>query len=308
MNQNILSVLDYKDQIHQLIDKALELKTQYKSGQKLNHHLSGKRLALLFERASTRTHASFTYGMQLLGGTSAYFTKEDLGIKQRETIEDIALTLSRYTDLILYRAIDQEDLKTLAYHATVPVINGLDNNEHPCQILADLVTIKEHKKNLENLNFTFIGDGDDNLTHSYMLGCLLCGMNVTIISPNLYQPNQNYQQLAREIAEEKNKQLIITDDLQKIENSDIVATDTWISYWDKAERKKRLNDFSGYTVTKQLMSNAKADAVFMHCMPIYYGQEVSYEVAHGPQSIIFDEAENRMWAQMALMIELLKNK
>jgi len=308
MNQNILSVLDYKDDIHTLIDKALELKAQYKSGQKLNHILSGKRLAQIFERASTRTHASFTYGMQLLGGTSAYFTKEDLGIKKRETIEDIALTLSRYTDLILYRAIDQEDLKTLAHHATVPVINGLDNNEHPCQILSDLVTIKEHKQNLENLNFTFIGDGDDNLTHSYMLGCLLCGMNVTIISPKQYQPNKHYQQLARQIAEEKNKQLIISEDLEKIENSDIVATDTWISYWDEIERSQRLNDFSGYTVTKQLMSKAKADSLFMHCMPIYYDQEVSYEVAHGPQSIIFDEAENRMWAQMALMIELLKNK
>jgi len=308
MNQNILSVLDYKDNIYQLIDNAIELKTRYKNGQALNHHLAGKRLALLFERASTRTHASFTYGMQLLGGSSAYFTKEDLGIKQRETLEDIALTLSRYTDLILYRAIDQEDLKTLAHHATVPVINGLDNNEHPCQILADLLTIKEYKKTLENLNFTFIGDGDDNLTHSYMLGCLLCGMNVTIISPKQYQPNQHYQRLAAQISEEKNKSLQITDDINEIENADIVATDTWISYWDEHERTQRLNDFSDYTITQQIMSKAKADALFMHCMPIYYDQEVSYEVAHGPQSIIFDEAENRMWAQMALMIALLNNK
>ncbi|MBN2599186.1 MAG: ornithine carbamoyltransferase [Candidatus Thermoplasmatota archaeon] len=307
MKKNILSILDVKEEIEELLGLAIELKKDYKSGKDIRY-LKGKRLAMIFERTSVRTRVSFEFGIQMLGGIAISLTKEDIGIGTRETVEDIALAMSRYADIVMYRALDKKDLHEFATHATIPVINGLDIDEHPTQILADLTTIKEKKHSLNGLKFVFVGDGDDNLTHSYMLGCPLVGMNVTVITKKRHWPSKYYRDKATEIAKEHNVTLTITEDLNEIRDADVVATDTWVSIWYKDQRDQILEDLKGYTVTPELMKKAKPDAIFIHCMPIFYGEEVTREVAHGPQSVIIDEAENRMWAEMALMVKLLSNK
>jgi ornithine carbamoyltransferase len=305
MNKNILSILDVKDEIEELLELAIQIKNDWKKGKDIRY-LKGKRLAMIFERTSVRTRVSFEFGIQMLGGIAISLTKEDIGIGTRESVEDIALAMSRYADIIMYRALDKKDLHEFAKHATIPVINGLDIDEHPTQILADLTTIKEKKHTLKGLKFVFIGDGNDNLTHSYMLGCTQVGMDVTVITKKNHWPSKYYLDKATEIAKEKNVILTITEDLDEIKNADVVATDTWISIWYKDQREQILKDLKGYTVTNELMKKAKPDAIFIHCMPIFYGEEVTKEVAHGPQSVIIDEAENRMWAEMALMVRLLR--
>ena len=307
MEKNILSILDTREETENIIDLGIKLKQEFKNGKTISY-LEDKRLTMIFERASTRTRVSFEMGMSLLGGHVVFLNKDDIKIGERESVEDIALVLSRYTDIIMYRALKKEDLHEMAKHATVPVINGLDIDEHPCQILADLMTIKERKGKLQGLKFAFIGDGNDNLTHSYMLGCALVGMNVTIISHKNHWPTKYFIDKANEIATEKNVKLTITDDLDELKDADVVATDTWISLWYKKQRKQIMEDLKGYTITQNVMNKAKKDAIFMHCMPIYYGEEVVKEVAHGPQSVIIDEAENRMWAEMALMVKLVQSQ
>jgi ornithine carbamoyltransferase len=304
MTRSILSILDVKDEIHDIINLGIQLKNEIKKGKEINY-LNGKTLGLIFERPSTRTRVSFEVGMTLLGGHAIFLNKDDIQLGRGETIEDTALVLSRYLDVIMYRSLKNQDLHELAKHATVPVINGLDQEEHPCQILADLMTIKEKKGRFEGLNFVFIGDGDDNLTHSYLLGCSLVGMNVTVISPKKYFPKDYYFDKAKEIAVANGRNITITDNINAVSNTDVLVTDTWISLWYEDERKKRIDEFQKYRVTNELMKNAKSDAIFMHCMPIFYEEEVEKEVAQGPQSVIIDEAENRMWAQMALLVKLL---
>jgi len=307
MNKNILSILDVEEEIEELLDLAIQLKHDYKEGKDIRY-LKGKRLAMIFERTSVRTRVSFEFGIQMLGGIAISLTKEDIGIGTRETVEDIALAMSRYADIVMYRAMDKKDLHEFARYATIPVINGLDIDEHPTQILADLTTIKEKKHNLKGLKFVFIGDGNDNLTHSYMLGCTLVGMDVTVVTNKNHWPSKYFLDKATEIAKQKNVRLTITEDLNEIRNADVVATDTWVSIWFKDKKEQILKDLKGYTVTTELMKKVKPDAIFIHCMPIFYGEEVTKEVAHGPQSVIIDEAENRMWAEMALMVKILGDK
>lgn len=304
MKKNILSILDVSNDIDNIIDFGIKLKKEMKAG-KIYTPLQGKTLALIFERPSTRTRISFEVGMTLLGGRAIFLTGNEMGIGQRESPKDIALVLSRYVDGIMYRPILSCSLHELAEHTTVPVINGLDQEEHPCQILADLMTIKEKKGHLDGLNFTFIGDGDDNLTHSYVLGCALTGMNVTIISPKKYWPNEYYITIAKDIAWKKNRTVTITENLNAVTESDVVVTDTHVSFWFEQERQQRLADLHDYMVTEKTMKNAKPDAIFLHCMPIHYDEEVTRDVVFGPQSVVIDEAENRLWVQMALLIKLL---
>ena len=300
----VLSILDIKDQIEDIIDLGIKLKNDVKIGKKRDY-LKGKTLGLIFERASLRTRVSFEAGMKLLGGHSLFLRKDDINISVRESAEDVAKVLSRYVDIIVYRALERKNLDEFAKHATVPVINGLDKLEHPCQILADLMTIKEHKGRLNGLNFVFIGDGDDNLVHSYLFGCTLVGMNVTIISPKKYWPSKYFVDNAKKIAKKKNLRLNLTDDINDVKDADVVATDTWVSLWYEKERQQRIKDFNGYMITQAVMKRAK-DAIFLHCMPIYYEEEVTKRVAYGPQSVIIDEAENHMWVQMALIVMLLQ--
>jgi len=295
-------MLDVKDDLEEIIDAAIQLKRKAKIGASIEL-LKGKTLGMIFEKSSTRTRVSFEVGMTKLGGHAVFLSKNDIQLGRGETMEDTALSLSRYCDLIMYRAISNKAMKELARYATVPVINGLDNQEHPCQVITDIMTIKEHKGVLKGLNFVYIGDGRNNMAHSYLLGCGIVGMNIKIVAPKTYWPDEHYLKKAKNF----DIKVEVTDVVDACtSNADIVATDTWVSMGDEAEKEKRLRAFKGYTIDKGLMGLAKKDAIFLHCLPAYYGYEVSKDVAHGEQSVIFDEAENRLWAQIAIMVKLCR--
>ena len=297
-------MLDIKDDINEIIDLAIDLKTKVKAGETV-HILKGKTLGMIFEKSSTRTRVSFEVGMEHLGGHALFLSKNDIQLGRGETIEDTALVLSRYVDLIMYRAMSNKAMKDLAAHATVPVISGLDDKEHPCQVVTDLMTIKEHKKTLKGLRFIYLGDGGNNMSHSYLLGCAMVGMDVKIVSPKKYWPDYYYMNRAKKFG----VNVEVTDDVKDAAlDADVVATDTWVSMGDEAKKEQRLKDFKGYTITQDMMNKASHDAIFLHCLPAYYNYEVTKEVAHGPQSVIFDEAENRMWAQMAIMVTLDRSR
>jgi len=294
--KHLISMMDVKGHLEEIIDDAIDMK---KNG--YEKALKDKILAMIFEKSSTRTRVSFESGMEKLGGHAIFLGKNDIQLGRGETIEDTALVLSRYVDIIMYRAYSHKDMMELAEHATVPVINGLDDEEHPCQVIADLMTIKEAKGKLEGLHVVYFGDGKNNMANSLMLGCTMAGMSITIVSPKAYWPSDFYVNKAREMGSVE-----ITEIKEGVaKDADVIVTDTWVSMGDEKEKEKRLNDFKGYTVNEAIMAQAK-DAIFMHCLPAYYGNEVTKEVAHGPRSVIFDEAENRMWAQMAIMKWLLK--
>jgi len=302
MKRDIISMLDVKSDLEKIIDLGIDLKRRSKSGMSIEL-LKGKTLGMIFEKSSTRTRVSFEVGMTKLGGHAIFLSKNDIQLGRGETIEDTALVLSRYCDVIMYRAMSNDAMKEFAKNASVPVINGLDNKEHPCQVITDLMTIKERKGKLKGLNFIYIGDGNNNMAHSYLIGCGIAGMNIKIVAPKKYWPDEYFVTEAKKFG----IKVELTD---KIENStkgcDVVATDTWISMGDEMEKEKRIKDFQGFTIDKKLMGLAKPDAIFLHCLPAYYGYEVTKEVAHGPQSVIFDEAENRLWAQNAILVTLFK--
>ncbi len=303
MKRDLISMLDVKEDLLEIIHLAIELKRKSKSG-KDTSLLSGKTLGMIFEKSSTRTRVSFEVGMEKLGGHALFLSKNDIQLGRGETVEDTALVLSRYVDLIMYRAMSNQAMTELATHASVPVISGLDDKEHPCQVVTDLMTIMEHKKKLDGLNFVYFGDGKNNMANSYLLGCAIVGMNVKIVSPKKYWPDTYYIEAAKKFG----VNVEITDELKNASKDvDIISTDTWVSMGDESEKQQRLADFKGYTVTNEVMDNAKSDAIFLHCLPAYYNYEVTKEVAHGSQSVIFDEAENRMWAQMAIMVTLDKS-
>jgi len=300
MKRDLISMLDVKNDLEEIIDLGIKLKKKSKNSESIEL-LKGKTLGMIFEKSSTRTRVSFEVGMTKLGGHAIFLSTNDIQLGRGETIEDTALVLSRYVDIIMYRAKSNEAMKELAKHATVPVISGLDNKEHPCQVITDLMTIKEHKGTLKGLNLVYMGDGKNNMAHSYLLGCGIAGINVKIVTPKQYWPDEYYVEEAKRFG----VNVEITDKVEgSTKDSDVVATDTWVSMGEEVEKEKRIKEFQGYTIDGKLMAQAKSDAIFLHCLPAYYGYEVTKEVAHGKQSVIFDEAENRMWAQIAIMVTL----
>lgn len=302
MKRDLISMLDVKEDLEDIINLGIMLKNKSKKGDSIEL-LKGKNLGMIFEKSSTRTRVSFEVGMEKLGGHALFLSQSDIQLGRGETIEDTALVLSRYVDLIMYRSKKNENMKELAKHSSVPVINGLDDKEHPCQVITDIMTIKEQKNELKGLNFVYFGDGGNNMAHSYLLGCGMAGMNVKIVSPKKYWPDKYYINEAKKFR----TRIEITEKIEKsTKDADVIATDTWVSMGDESEKQKRTKNFQGYTIDEKLMSKAKPDAIFMHCLPAYYGLEVTKEVAHGPRSVIFDEAENRLWAQIAIMVTLLK--
>ncbi|UCH72308.1 MAG: ornithine carbamoyltransferase [Thermoplasmatales archaeon] len=304
MKRDLISMLDVKKDLEKIIGLGIELKKKSKKGESIEL-LKGKTLGMIFEKSSTRTRVSFEVGMTKLGGHAIFLSTNDVQLGRGETIEDTALVLSRYVDIIMYRAKDNKAMRGLAKNASVPVISGLDDKEHPCQVIADLMTIKEYKGDLKDLNFVYIGDGKNNMAHSYLLGCGIAGINIKIVSPKKYWPDEFYTKEAEKFG----VKVEIVDKLEEsTKDADVIATDTWISMGDEAEKQQRLKDFKGYTVNEGLMKQAKPDAIFLHCLPAYYDYEVTKKVAHGLQSVIFDEAENRMWAQVAIMVTLCKKK
>lgn len=307
--RDFLSIVDIQDRIDALLDTALRFKTALR-GPKMLDLARGRNLGLIFEKPSTRTRVSFEVGMRKLGGHVTILGKNDIQLGRGESVEDTAMVLSRYVDAVAYRAFDADNVRELAKHASIPVINALDDEEHPCQILADYLTIQESFGKLDGLEFAYVGDGDNNTAHSYLLGAPIAGMNVRILAPKGYQPGDAWVERADALAKKAGTKVTI-DELspKNLRGIDVLATDTWVSMGDEREESRRVKAFTGYTIDdKTMAATGRKTTKFLHCLPAHYGQEVTYEVAHGPQSLVFDEAENRLWAQMAILADLLKLK
>ncbi len=308
--RHLLTLLDYSpEEILYLLDLADELKAEYrKYGGHPNRKPLKKSLGMMFEKTSTRTRVSFETGIWELGGQPLFLSFRDTQlVGTGETPADTAKVLSRYLGGIMARVYKHETLTALAEHATIPVINGLCNLYHPCQILADLQTIREHKKKLKGLKLVYVGDGN-NVCHSLMIGCTKVGMNITVVCPDDYKPNEEITKKVQALAQKYGTKLEITNDIPSgVKDADVVYTDTWVSMGDEAQKEIRLKAFKGFTVDAKLMSYAKPDAIFMHCLPAHRGYEVADEVIDSKQSVVFDEAENRKHAQKAVMLSLMGN-
>jgi ornithine carbamoyltransferase len=266
-----------------------------------------KSLAMIFMKPSTRTRVSFEAGMNQLGGNAIYLTPNDSQIGRDESIPDTARVLSRFCDLIMARVFAHEMVAELAQYATVPVINGLSDLLHPVQMLADLFTIRERFPNERKLTLVYVGDGN-NVCHSLMLGVARSGMSMRAVCPDGYTPDPDITQQARDDAEATGAQIEVTSDLAAVVGADVVYTDTFISMGQEADRARRVADLHAYQVNAALMASAKPGAIFMHCLPAHRGEEVTAEVIDGPQSVVFDQAENRLHAQKALMCLLLARR
>lgn len=273
--------------------------------------MAGRTLCMLFEKPSLRTRVSFETGMAQMGGHAIYY---DLGTSPfgagKESIADTARTLSRYVDIIMARLFQHDHLVALARNATVPVINGLTNDAHPTQILADLMTIEERFDYLEGRTLAYLGDGHNNVTHSLLLGCPKVGMHVRVASPPGYEPHPRVLRRARELARKSGTEILVTSAPKSaLRGADVVYTDTWMSYHTPEEQKEeRLRRFRPYRVTSAMMKCAKKNAIFMHCLPAQRGCEVTDEVMDGPWSAVFDEAENRLHMHKAIMLRLLAER
>ena len=301
---SLLSISDIKDDVRYILDLAIKIK----AGEVEDKPLEGKTLGMIFQKSSTRTRVSFDVGMYQLGGRAIFLSSNDLQMGRGEPISDTAKVLSRFVDGIMIRAIKHSDVEELARHADVPVINGLTDLEHPCQALADMLTIKEHLGDWEGRKICFAGDGN-NVSNSLLLIAPLLGMDMSLACPKGYEPKESIIKTAKEYASENGTEIIITDDIGvALENVDAVFTDVWVSMGDEAEKAQREIDFAPFQVNNDLMSLANDGAIFMHCLPAIRGQEVTAEVIDGPQSVIYDEAENRMHAQKAVLYHYLKSQ
>lgn len=302
MKRDILSVLDLKDDMEDILKLAAKLKKD-KSGK--TQPLKGKSLAMIFEKSSTRTRVSFEVGMTQLGGSGIHLSPKDTQMGRGETIADTARTLSRYVDGIMYRAFKHEMMEELAQYATVSVINGLDDLEHPCQIAADLLTIKEKLASFQGRKLVYVGDGN-NVCNSLLLGAAVVGMDAVAACPEGYRPNPQLVAKAMELAKSKGASVkVITEPKKAAEEADVIYTDVWVSMGDEAEAKARERALHPYQVNNGLMKKAKEDCIVMHCLPAHRGQEITAEVIDGPQSVVFDQAENRLHAQKAILVTVM---
>ncbi|OEH53683.1 ornithine carbamoyltransferase [Oceanobacillus sp. E9] len=303
--KDFLTLADYtKDEIEYLIDLADYLKKQQKD-RVIFEPLKGKILGMIFEKSSTRTRVSFETGIYQLGGLGIFLSSKDIQIGRGETIADTAKVLSGYLDGIMIRTFAQEDVEELAKHASIPVINGLTDLYHPCQVLADLQTIKEVKGKLQGEKLVYIGDGN-NMTHSLMIGASLTGMHMVAVTPDGYTPNKEVLTKAKSIADQHGAIIEWTTDVETaVQGADVLYTDVWASMGQEEEQQQREKDFENYQVNERLLEKAKTDAIFMHCLPAHRGEEVTTGVIDGKQSVVFQQAENRLHAQKALMTALM---
>jgi ornithine carbamoyltransferase len=307
MSKDILSMLDVKDNLGALIADSIRLKSEVgKKSTKKSPPLAHKNIALLFEKPSLRTKASFSVAVEQLGGSSTYMGPDEVQIGKRETASDVGKVLSRYFDAIVYRAFSHSTVVELAEAASIPVINALDDLEHPCQAVGDLLTINEKKGGLKGKKLAYIGDGN-NVCNSLMLGCATIGMDMTVASPSNHKPNQDFVLKAEELAKVSGSKIeVVTNPFKAAEDADVVYTDVWVSMGQEAEKEAKEKVFMPYQVTPRTMARAKADAVFMHCLPAHRGLEVLSEVIDGEKSIVFDQAENRLHAQKAILLASLQ--
>jgi ornithine carbamoyltransferase len=299
--KDLLSIGDLApDDVWRIIDRAIELKRQGASP-----ILAGESLALLFEKPSLRTRVSFDIAMHQLGGHSVYIPQSEVGLGTRESISDVARTLSRYVNIIAARTFAHATVESLAEHATIPVINALSDREHPCQALGDLLTIYEKKAKLEGLTFAFIGDGN-NVASSLLLASALAGANFRIASPKGYEISDEIESLGRRLARSNAQIILVEHPEAAVAGADVVYTDVWTSMGQEAEAKKRLGAFAGYQVTAELLSQAAKDAILMHPLPAHHDEEIAPGLIDSPQSVVFDQAENRLHVQKAILAELLQ--
>lgn len=274
--------------------------------ERYRRRLEGRTLAMIFQKKSTRTRVSFEAGMFQLGGHALFLGADDIQIGRGETISDTARVLSRYVDLIMARVYAHADVEELAATSRVPVINGLSDLHHPCQVLADLQTMAERFGSLHGRRLAYIGDGN-NMAHSLLLGCARAGMSVSVATPSGYECQAAIVERARALASAFGQTIVTSHDpAATVKGADAVYTDVWASMGQEDEHARRLRDFAGFQVDAALMACAQPDAIFLHCLPAHRGEEVSAEVCDGPQSVIFDEAENRLHAQKALLLLLLE--
>ncbi|OCA83313.1 ornithine carbamoyltransferase [Bacillus sp. FJAT-27225] len=306
--RHFLKLSDFStEEIYSLLDSAIHLKKAQKQG-KPQPHLSGKVLGMIFEKSSTRTRVSFEVGMLQLGGQAIFLSSKDIQLGRGETIADTAKVLSRYVDGIMIRTFGDERIEEFADASTVPVINGLTTLHHPAQVLADLLTILEHKGKLKGLKLCYIGDGNNNMAHSLLEGAVKVGMNISIASPKGYELNEAIVSQAREDAIQTCSEIALTNDpSEAISGADVVVTDVWTSMGMEGEAEERLEAFSGFQVNEELCSFAKDDFLFLHCLPAHRGEEVSAGIIDGPHSVVFDEAENRLHAQKAILKALMED-
>lgn len=303
--RDFLTLKDFtRQEIEEMVNLGIDLKAKQKAGIP-TPILAGKTLGMIFQKSSTRTRVSFEVGMYQLGGSALFLSTNDLQIGRGEPIKDTARVLSRYLDGIMIRTYSHADVEELAEYADIPVINGLTDDYHPTQIIADLITIQEHKGKLEGIKFAYVGDGN-NMTHSLMIGCAKVGMDVTVACPDGYMPNPEIVALAQGYAAESGGSVtVMHDPKEAVKGVDVVYTDTWASMGQEAEKEIRKKAFAGYQVDDAMMALAKPDAIFMHCLPAYRGMEVTDEVIESAQSVVFDEAENRLHAHKAIMASVM---
>jgi ornithine carbamoyltransferase len=293
------------EEFHNLLDLSIKLKKQQKQG--IPHKLlNGKTLGMIFTKSSTRTRVSFETGMYQLGGHPIFLNSNDMQLGRGESVHDTAKTLSRYLDGIMIRTFKHSDIEELALYGSIPVINGLSDLMHPCQAMADLMTIFEYKGTLKGLKLAYLGDGN-NVAHSLLHACAKAGMNISIASPQGYGCSSRIIDEAMEDAKKSGSEIIITTDPEKaISNADAVYTDTWISMGQESEKADRLKIFFPYQVNARIFAAANPEAIFLHCLPAYRDLEVTSDVIDGNRSVVFDEAENRLHAQKAILVMLME--
>ncbi|MBC7250320.1 MAG: ornithine carbamoyltransferase [Anaerolineae bacterium] len=304
--QHFLTIADLSpDEVWALLDKARELKTELREKGENKPLLKGKTLGMVFQKPSLRTRVSFDMAMIQLGGQALYLSPNEIQLGKRESTADVARVLSRYVDAIMARVFAHRDVEELAAYSRVPVINGLSDFNHPCQGMADLLTIYEHYDRLTGLKLAYVGDGN-NVATSLLFGATKTGMHIAVASPPGYEPKPAVVHLARNFAAESGSEVLITNDPQQaVANADVIYTDVWTSMGQEAETEQRLKIFPPYQVNSALVAQAKPEVIVMHCLPAHRGQEITDEVADGPHSVLFDQAENRMHAQKAILVSLL---
>ena len=300
--KHLLKMMDLStEEIIDLLNLADQLKYEQKHGIE-HHHLKGKTLGMIFEKSSTRTRVSFETGMYQLGGHALFISSKDSQIGRGEAVQDTARVLSRYLDGIMIRTFEQAEVEALVEYGSIPVINGLTDLAHPCQILADLMTIREYKGALEGLKMCFIGDGN-NMMNSLIVGCLKVGMSVSVACPEGYRPPQ----MILDFAAQYGDKFFMTDKpLEAAVDADVVITDVWTSMGQEEEKAAREAAFAGYQVNAELMSKAHSDAMVLHCLPAHREEEITAEVFEAHANEIFDEAENRLHAQKAVLVRTMK--
>ncbi len=305
MVKHLLSMQDLSSsEINAILDEAAELKEKLQKG-KPHELLKGKTLGMIFEKPSLRTRVTFETGMTQLGGHAIYLAPADIQLGERESVPDVARNLSRWVDVVMARLFKHDIIVELARYSSVTVINGLTNLHHPCQTLSDLLTIREHKGKLNGLKIAWIGDGN-NVCNSLLLGCTLVGTNISVACPHGYEPPADILKQARDNAKKSGAKVeLTTDPKQAVDGADVIYTDVWVSMGQEKEARERMKAFKDYQVNAQLLKGAKPDSIVMHCLPARRGQEITDDVIDGPQSVVWDQAENRMHAQKALLVSLL---